>query len=141
MEELVSRVSSAAGIDNATAQSAVGMILSFLQKEAPAGPVGQLMDMIPGAQDAANAASTVAPATGGGGLMSTITGMLGGLLGGGGGAAGGVMGLASQLSSTGMSMDQMENAGKAVFSYAQEKGGPGLIGQISSAVPGLSRFM
>ena len=141
MEELISRVSSAAGIDSSTAQSAIGMILGFLQKEGPAGPVGQLMGMIPGAQDAANAAGSAAPAAGGGGLMGTITGMLGGLMGGSGSAAGGVMGLASQLSSTGMSMDQMQNAGKAVFAYAQEKGGPGLIGQISSAVPGLSQFL
>ncbi|MBV1706498.1 MAG: DUF2267 domain-containing protein [Hyphomicrobiales bacterium] len=141
MEELISRVSSAAGVDSSTAQSAVGMILGFLQKEGPAGPVGQLMGMIPGAQDAADAASAAAPAAGAGGLMGAVTGMLGGLLGGGGNAAGGVMGLASQLSSTGMSMDQMESAGKAVFAFAQEKGGPGLIGQISSAVPGLSRFM
>ncbi len=140
MEELISRVSSAAGIDTSTAQSAVGMILGFLQKEGPSGPVGQLMGMIPGAQDAANAAASATPAAGGG-LMGAVTGMLGGVLGGGSSAAGGVMGLASQLSSTGMSMDQMENAGKAVFAFAQEKGGPDLIGQISSAVPGLSRFM
>src|SRR5487761_1992729 len=133
MEELVQRVANAAGIQPEMAQSAIGMILNFLQKEAPAGPVGQVMQMLPGASEAAASASA-APAAGGGGLFGALGGMLGG-------SAGGVMGLAGQLSSAGLGMGQMQSVGKELFAAAQEHAGPEVIGQITQAVPGLSQFV
>jgi hypothetical protein len=42
MEELIARITSKVGIDAATAEKAVGMILAFLQKEGPAAEVQKL---------------------------------------------------------------------------------------------------
>jgi hypothetical protein len=66
MEELIARISAAAGIDAGLATKAVGMILNFLQKEGPAAEVSQLIGALPGAEAA------MAANTGGGGLMGGL---------------------------------------------------------------------
>ena len=43
MEELIARVTTRTGLDAATAQTAIGHILAFLQKEGPATEVSQLL--------------------------------------------------------------------------------------------------
>ena len=75
MDELIARVTTAAGLDTDTAQQGDRAILGFLRKEGPAAEVDQLFAAMPGASAVADA-----PAAGGGGLM----GMLGGMGGGGG---------------------------------------------------------
>ncbi len=47
MDELIARITSNVGIDAATAEKAVGMILAFLQKEGPADKVQQLLAAFP----------------------------------------------------------------------------------------------
>jgi hypothetical protein len=125
MEELVARLTQAAGIDAATAHNAVGIILDFLKKEAPAEHVDQAVAAIPGAAETANSQTE----TGGSGL--------GGLMGG----AGGLMALAGQLTSAGLSMGQMQAVGKELFAYVREKAGEDVVGGIVAAVPGLSQFV
>jgi len=41
----------------------------------------------------------------------------------------------------GLSMDQMQTAGKQVFAYAREVAGDQTVGEISASVPGLSQFI
>jgi hypothetical protein len=132
MEELIARISQTVGIDPELAQKAIGMILGFLQKEAPAEQVDALLQAIPGADGAIAAAQE---AGSGGGLM----GMVGGLMGGMGG--GGIMALGTQLMGQGLSMGQIEQLGKEVFSYAKQHAGEDVMGTIVSSVPGLSRFV
>lgn len=60
MSELVTRVAENVGIETATAEKAVGMILGFLQREAAEGPVAQMIEAIPGAPELV--ASTMARA-------------------------------------------------------------------------------
>jgi len=132
MDELIAKLTQAAGIDAATAQKAVGIILSFLQKEAPAEHVEQAIAAIPGAQQAAE--QQAGEAAGGGGLMAG----LGGLMGGG---AGGLMALAGQLTGAGLSMGQMQTVGKELFAHVREKAGEDVVGGIVAAVPGLSQFV
>jgi hypothetical protein len=131
MEELVARLASVAGIDPATAEKAVGIILAFLEKEGPADAVAKLVDAIPGSRDAVNAEMN---AEGGGGLM----GMLGGMLGGG---SGGVTGLGGQLMGIGLDLGQMQTIGKELFGFAAEKAGPEVVGRIVAEIPGLNQFV
>ncbi len=56
MDELITRVTGATGLDAATARKAVGLILGFLAKEGPPEDVAALSDAIPGAQPAIEAA-------------------------------------------------------------------------------------
>ncbi len=83
MEELIARITSNVGIDAATAEKAVGMILAFLQKEGPADKVQQLLAAIPGAEEAVSQVK-------GGGFLSNLVG--------------GVMGLGTQLMGAGLGM-------------------------------------
>lgn len=124
MEELVARVAAAAGVDADKAQTAIGMILSFLKKEAPGEAVDSLIAQVPGAEAAmANA--------GGGGIMGALGGMMGG----------GIMGLGSQLMGTGLSMGEIQGVSKELFAYGREKAGEDTMGQIVGAIPGLSQFI
>ena len=125
MEELIGRVSAAAGIEPDVAQKSIGVILNFLRKEGPAGPVGELMSALPGAEAAADSAA-------GGGLMGALGGMMGG---------GGLMALAGQLSSAGLGMGEMSAVGKELFAAAREKVGDDTIGEIAGAIPGLHQFI
>jgi len=125
MEELIQRVSEQAGIDAATAEKAVGLILGFLRKEGPPEHVNTLVESIPGAEQAA------AQPAGGGGLM----GMMGGMMGGG------VMALGTQLMGLGISMDQIGAISKELFAYGREKAGEDTMGAIVGHIPGLAQFV
>lgn len=130
MEELIARITSAIGVDAGVAQQAVGAILAFIQKQAPEADFGKLLEAIPGAQDALDAA----PAEGGGGLM----GALGGLMGGGG--AGGLMGLAGQLQGLGIGMGDMQSLGEQFFTYAREQVGEEQVQELARAA-GLDKYI
>ena len=129
MEQLISQVAQAAGIDAETAQKAIGTILGFLQKEGPSDAVGQLLGAIPGSETMIAQAQAEA---GGGGLMGAV----GGLFGGGGG----LMALAGQLQGLGLGMGQMQEVGKTLFAQGRELVGEDVMGQIAGSVPGLSQF-
>ena len=131
MEELISRLAAAAGIDPATAEKAVGLIFNFLDKEGPADAVSKVIDAIPGARDAANTAATQG---GSGGLLGTLGSMLGG-------SGGDVTALGGQLMGAGLSFTQIQPLAKELFAYAGEKAGPEAVGQIVSHIPGLGQFV
>ncbi|MGL4495598.1 MAG: DUF2267 domain-containing protein [Beijerinckiaceae bacterium] len=125
MEELVGRVSAAAGIDADKAQTAIGMILAFLKKEAPGEATESLIAKLPGAEEA------VANPGGGGGIMGAIGGMMGG----------GIMGLGTQLMGAGLSMGEIQSVSRELFAVGREKAGEDTMGEIVNAVPGLSQFI
>jgi hypothetical protein len=126
MEELIQRVATAAGIAPDKAETAIGMIFAFLKKDGPSAEVDALLADLPGAPQAATAAAEQGD------------GLLGGLMGA---IGGGLMGLAGQLTSIGLGMNEMQAIGKEVFAFAREKAGDERIGQIVSAIPGLSQFL
>lgn len=130
MEELINRIATNVGIDPALAEKAVGLIIGFLQKNAPEEHVGSMMEAMPGA---AELAAAHAPEEGGGGLLGGLMGMMG--------AGGGVMALGQQLMSNGIDMGQIGSLSKEVFAYAQEKVGEDKMGAIVASIPGLSQFV
>lgn len=123
MNELITRIASATGLDEATARQAVGIILGFLKANAPAGPVGDLIRAIPGADAAVAEHGGAAPA------------------GTGFGFGGGLMALAGQLSGAGLDMGQMQGAGREIFHYAKDKVGEERLGEIAQGVPGLAAMI
>ena len=130
MEELISRVAAAAGIDAATAQKAVAIILQFLEKEGPKTEVADMLDAIPGAREAMSA-EAAAPAK---------SGLLGGLMGALGGG-GGLMALAGKLSSAGLDMGQMKSVGKELFRYAREHVPEEEMKAIAAKTPALNQLL
>ena len=129
MEELIQRIVNATGLDPQVAQQAVGIILGFIKKHAPDGPMGELLNSIPGGDEAIADNSG-----GGGGLM----GALGGMLGGG---AGGMMAVAGQLQSKGLDMSQMKSVGQEIFKFGEEQIGSDKIKEIAANIPGLSSMV
>jgi hypothetical protein len=61
MDELIGRLVDTAGIDKATAEKVVAIILDFLNKEGPAETVKPLIDALPGAAASPGMALTTAP--------------------------------------------------------------------------------
>jgi hypothetical protein len=120
MEDLINRITAAAGIDADTAQNAVGLMLAFLQKEGDAGAVAIMMDKFPGAADLA------------GQYASQI---------GGGFLGGGVMGLGQKLMGLGLGMGDMTTVAKETVAFAKEKAGASTIDQVVGSIPGLSQFV
>ena len=129
MDELIGRLSSAAGVDAATASKALGHILAFLRAEAPQDAVAKLIAAIPGAEEAIAEAGS---SGGGGGLL----GGLGGLMGGGG-----IMALGGKLMGAGLPMGQIQPFSKELFAFGKEKAGEDVMGEIVASVPGLSQFV
>jgi hypothetical protein len=121
MEELVARLVANVGVDQATAEKSIGIILDFLHKEGPADKVQALIDKLPGAQallEAQQAADT-----------------------GGGFGMGGLMGAGTKLMAAGLSMGQVQGVTKEVMAFSREKAGEDVVGEIVGSIPGLSQFI
>lgn len=126
MNELVTQVADRVGIDPATAEKAIGLMLSFLQKEGDEGAVSKMIAAIPGASD------LIANAGGGGG------GLLGGLMGAMGG---GVMALGQQLMAQGLGMGEITGLARETISVARQYAGAEVVDEVVASVPGLSQFV
>jgi len=132
MEELIKRISAAVGIDENTAETAIGHVLGFVQKELPQGPVADLINKLPGAQEAITAAATT-PVEG----LGAALGGLGSLLGG---AKGDIMALVGKLSGIGLDMGQMQKLSHEIFAHAEEVIGKENVDKIIEAIPVLAPF-
>lgn len=128
MNELVERVSTAAGIEPESARKAIGLILNFMLQEGPGIEVNTIIDKIPGAREAMSGAAAEED---GGSVLNGLTG----------GRSAGLMGLASQLGGLGLSMGEMQTIGREVLAYAREKAGEDAVGAVAGAIPGLHQLM
>lgn len=115
MDELVGRLVAELGIDRDVAEKAVGIILAFLVKEAPADKIQPLLDAMPGAAETAASA----PA---------------------GGMFGGIMGVGTQLMGLGLGMGEVQGVARTLLAFAREKVGEDAVGELVGAIPGLSQF-
>ncbi|WP_018239097.1 DUF2780 domain-containing protein [Ensifer sp. BR816] len=130
MSELVTRVAENVGIDAATAEKAVGMILGFLQREAAEGPVARMIEAIPGATELV--AQYNGEGSNGGGLLGGLMSAIGG---------GGVMALGQQLMSQGLGMGEITGLARETIAYAKERAGEEVVDEVVASVPGLSQFV
>jgi len=128
MDELIARLVADVGIERATAEKAVGIILEFLVKEGPADKVQPLLAKLPGAEALMQKAASENE---GGGMMAGAMG----------GAMGGVMGAGMRMMSAGLSMGQVQSVTRAVIAYTRAKAGEDAVGEIVAAIPGLAQFV
>lgn len=122
MDELIGRVAAAAGIDEATAHKAVGVVFDLISKEGDSRKVAELFDKVPGA-----AALAQEGAADSGGFFGAL-----------GGPA---MAAFGKLNKAGMSPEQMKSAGKELLAYAEEIAGPELVKDVANSIPGLAKFV
>ena len=130
MNELVERIVNRVGIDAATAEKAIAIIMKFLQKEGPRDKVQELLSRVPGGE--AYAAEPAGPAPSGG---------FGGFGGFGGMFGGGAMAAFNELTAAGLNMSQIQGVTRETVHYAKEKAGEDLVGQIVGSIPGLGQFV
>ncbi|MFT4004095.1 MAG: hypothetical protein QM684_28035 [Rhizobium sp.] len=131
MNEVIDQIATKAGIAPDLAEKAVGMILGFLQREAPDGPVTKMIESIPGASDLV--AQYSGAETGGGGLLGGLLSAVGG--------GGGLMALGQQLMSSGLSMGEITSLAKETISTARQHAGDEVVDQVVNSVPGLHQFL
>jgi len=122
MDELIERLVANVGIDKATAEKAIGIILGFLKSEGPSDKVQAIIDALPGAEVAIKAGEEV-------------SGGLGGMLGGG------IMAVGSKLMSAGLGMGEITSVSREILDYARSKIGSEAVDEIVASVPGLSQFV
>ena len=118
MDELLDRLVAKVGIDRRAAEKAVGIILSFLLKEGPSDKVHALINQMPGAEAAIQAAASE------GGL-----------------GMGGIMGVGTKLMAAGFGMDQMQDITREIISFARAKAGEETTSEIVASIPGLGQFV
>jgi hypothetical protein len=118
MNELVDRLVDKIGVERGVAEKAVGIILAFLLKEGPSDKVQALIDQMPGAENAMQAAASE-----------------------GGFGMGGIMGVGTKLMAAGLGMDQMQGVTRELIAYAREKVGEDAVGEIVGSIPGLGQFV
>jgi len=118
MNELLDRLVAATGVDRGVAEKAVGIILAFLLKEGPTDKVQALVNLMPGADAAVQAAASE-----------------------GGFGMGGIMGVGTRLMAAGLGMEQMQGVTRELIAYAREKAGEDTVGEIVSSIPGLAQFV
>ena len=135
MDNLIARVAAAANTTPETARQAVAMIVDFLKREAPEDAIQALTTKAP----ALNAIVASIQNAGGEGMGPLVKGLMG--TGSGAMGGGGLMALGSGLMGLGLTMEQIQTAGKEVFAYARNAAGDDVVGEISAAIPGLAQFI
>ena len=126
MEELVGRIVAKVGIDESVARDAIGIIFSFLRKEAPDDKVAVLAAKIPGAAAFMGDEAADGPETLGG---------LGGLMGGG------AMAVVGQLQGLGLGLGEIQGVTHETIGFAREKAGDEAVRDVVGAIPGLGQFL
>ncbi len=127
MHELIARVTAATGLDEAHAETGVGIVLSLIRAEGNRQKVDELFDRLPGAEAMA---ANHAQAKSGGGLLGLL-----------GGAVGGPLAAVGKLQAAGLSMAEIEVLGRELLGYAREKAGEPLVNDVTASIPGLSRYL
>jgi hypothetical protein len=123
MDELIDRIVAHVGVDRSVAEKAVAIILDFLLKEGPSDKVQKLVDRLPGANAAVQAARA------GGDPGGIFSGM------------GGVMGVGSRLMGQAFGMQKIRSVTGELIAYTREKASNEVIDEIVGAIPGLGQFI
>ena len=133
IDQLIAKIVAEIGLDQSTAQKALGTLFSLLQKEGDGAAVGALLDKLPGAAELADQFGAE-----GGGLLGGLAGAAGGLLGG---KAGGALEAMAALKEAGVSMDDAKSMMPVVTDFMKQNAGEDVVKAALSSVPALSDFL
>jgi len=129
MQELIARIATKTGLDAASAEKAVGIILSLVKTQGNQQKVAELFSRLPGAAELADRYGR--DGSRGGGLL----GMLGG------GLMGGPLVAISKLHAAGLNMEQIKELGTETLTFAKERAGEDLVRQVAGSIPGLGSYV
>ena len=132
IQGFVDAIATKASIDPATAETAIGTILSAIQQEGDATKVGQLFNQIPGAADLAQKHAVVVGS--GGGVLGSLSGLASSVVAK---DAGVLVAAIGQLEETNLTVVQIKKIGTAVLSYLRESANPALAKEVIDSIPSL----
>lgn len=128
MDELAARIMTAAGLNEETARTAIGIILRFLAKDGPQDLVPQIINALPGAEAIMAEGQQQA-----GGLFGSIAGMMGGTMG--------AMATLNELSNAGLDLDQVKTVAREIVGFAREQAGEEVVNAAIARIPGLNQLV
>lgn len=129
MQDLTEQVAETLNVDAATAERAVGTMLSLVRSHGDQNKVDELFGKLPGAGDLATKYGSDGDK--GGGLF----GMLGG------GLMGAPLAAVAKLQAVGLDMKQIKILGQTVLGHAKASAGEDLVRDVVSSIPGLNTYM
>jgi hypothetical protein len=139
VQDIVNTIANQVNIDPLTTEKVVGTILSVLQHEAEGTSAETLFQKLPGSLELAQKYDVMAAdASAGGGLLGSLTSALGGALGEKTGAL--IKGI-SQLEASGLSLEEIKQAGTALIEQAKAAAGPKAVNQALADVPSLKSHL
>lgn len=132
-QSIIDNIASTIEIEASGAERVAGIIFSVLLHEAP-DLAAQLFSKIPGADELASANDVLAPQElAKEGFLGMISGMVNRVVGE---KAGALVGGLAALKASGLTADQIRQAGLQVISHAQNED-PDLVKELISHIPGL----
>jgi hypothetical protein len=123
MQELVDRIASSANLTPDVARKALGVVLAFISREAPDGPVKKLLDAIPGSRE-------MLESEGEGGTPNMV-----------GYGSMGAMGTFNELTGMGLSLHQIQTLARETMAFGREHAGEDTMSDIIAGVPGLDQIL
>jgi hypothetical protein len=129
MADLVSELSSKAGVSADQVKKGLGAVLALLKEKLPGNVFSQVQAAVPGA-DGMMADAQAAPESSGGGILGAVKEMAGKLMGGSGAAA-----LTAKLGQLGFSPEQGQNFFTAVLEFFKNKLPADVLDKLSSLIP------
>ncbi|MEM1140329.1 MAG: DUF2780 domain-containing protein [Pseudomonadota bacterium] len=139
VDELIGQITGQLGIDAGTAEKGVGSILAAVQSQASDADASDLMSKLPGAEALIEKVTSAQGGGGGGGLVGGLMSKAAGMLGQSGG--GDLMGMLSQFSGSGVSLDEIKSMAPTVLGFAREKAGDDLVNKILGQIPALKSLL
>ncbi|KZK81634.1 hypothetical protein PsW64_02221 [Pseudovibrio sp. W64] len=128
MHVLVDRITERTGLDPEKAQPAVGIMLNFIAKNSSKEEVEALLEAFP----AAEGFLAIDEATENKGLLGGLASKMN--------ASVGVLAALNEMTSLGLSVEEIQQVAKETVQYTREKVGPEMTDEIVARVPGLAEI-
>ena len=128
MHVLVDRITEKTGLDPEKAQPAVGIVLNFIAKNSSKEEVEALLDAFPAAEDFL----AIDEATENKGLLGGLASKMN--------ASVGVLAALNEMTSLGLTVEEIQQVAKETVQYTREKVGSEMTDEIIARVPGLAEI-
>jgi hypothetical protein len=129
MQILISKITTATGLDSATAEKAVGILLNLVATQGDKAKVATLFEKLPGAAELV--AAHGGDGAGGGGLMGMLAG----------GLMGGPLAMITKLQAIGLNVDQIKKVGTLTLDHAKKQAGIKAVREAAANIPGLNTYI
>jgi hypothetical protein len=129
MKDLIASIVAQTGLDVATSEKAVGILLNLVATQGNKPKVDVLLEKMPGARELV--AAHGGDNAGGGGFMGILAG----------GLMGGPLAMITKLQAIGLNGEQVKLIGALTLDYAKQKAGIQAVRDAAAHIPGLNSYI